>query len=408
MGNQPTKTPSKRGIIIFAVAMRFIHTHISYILGHYKGEMPLSNYLKYYFKKHPILGSRDRKLISEMAYCFYRCAKGFDNKKYSQAELIDASLLLAESNLPQLTKLISEHWQSQYGKDFEDNFIFLKEAKFDFEIDKLFTNNITFSEGINKTEWLHTMLRRPRLFIHIVPQYFAEASRLLQTAEIDYEQINDHCFAFANGTTIEKILAPKMYRIQDASSQKTAAYFKMKDTETLWDCCSGAGGKALLAKDVAPHATLCVSDVRKTILDNLAERFALYGYPIPERLILSADSALQTKKLLGERRFQHIIADVPCSGSGTWARTPEQLYFFEPATLSDFAKRQKAIANNALQYLENGGTFVYITCSVFEAENEEVLQDILAHNPQITLQQQQLINGTAMGADSMFIAVLRR
>lgn len=388
--------------------MRYIHTHINHILSHYKGEMPLANYLKSYFKKHPILGSRDRKIISEMAYCYYRCAKGFDLEKYSNAELIDASLLLAESMLPQLAKLISEHWQSQYGKEFEENFAFLKAANFNFEIEKIFENNIKFSEGINKQEWLNSTLLRPRIFIHIAPQHFAEAKRLLQTSEIDYEQINDLCLAFANGTAIEKILAPKMYRIQDASSQKTAAYFRIKGKETVWDCCSGAGGKSLLAKDAAPDATLCVSDVRKTILDNLAERFALYGYPIPERLILSADSALQTKKLLGERKFQHIIADVPCSGSGTWARTPEQLYFFEPTTLPDFSKRQKEIANNALQYLENGGTFVYITCSVFAAENEEVLQDILDNNPQLALVKSNLICGAEIGADSMFVAVFEK
>lgn len=388
--------------------MRYIHTHINHILSHYKGEMPLASYLKNYFKKHPILGSRDRKVISEMAYCYYRCAKGFEPKKYSNAELIDASLLLAESMLPPLTKLISEHWQSQYGKEFEENFAFLKVANFDFDIEKIFENNIKFSKGINKQEWLHSTLRRPRIFIHLVPQYYAEATRLIQKAEIDYEQINEYCLAFTNGTAIEKILAPKMYRIQDASSQKTAAYFYIKDKETVWDCCSGAGGKALLAKDKAPNATLCVSDVRKTILDNLAERFALYGYPIPERLILSADSALQTKKLLGERKFQHIIADVPCSGSGTWARTPEQLCFFEPTTLADFAKRQKEIANNALQYLLPGGYFTYITCSVFEAENESVVQYLLQQNPTLKLVKQKLINGLAQRADNLFVAVFEK
>ena len=387
--------------------MRYIHTHISHILSHYKGEMPLANYLKFYFKKHPIVGSRDRKIISEMAYCFYRCAKGFDNKKYSQAELIDASLLLAESNLPQLKKLISEHWQSQYSKGFDENFLFLKEAKFDFEIENIFSNGIAFSEGINRAEWLHKMLSRPRLFIRIVPQYLEMVMSLLQTAAIDLEIINDHCIAFANGTAIERILQPNTYRIQDASSQKTAAFFKIKDKETVWDCCSGAGGKSLLVKDIAPNATLCVSDIRKTILDNLAERFALYNYQIPERLILSADNALQTGKQLRARKFQHIIADVPCSGSGTWARTPEQLYFFEPQSLIDFAKRQKEIVNNAALYLQSGGYLTYITCSVFAAENEEVLQEILAKNPQLILEKMELINGTEMGADSMFAALLR-
>jgi 16S rRNA (cytosine967-C5)-methyltransferase len=109
---------------------------------------------------------------------------------------------------------------------------------------------------------------------------------------------------------------------------------------------------------------------------------------------------------LANRRFDHIIADVPCSGSGTWARTPEQLYYFDAASLHSFSQRQKEIAHNALRYLRaNGGTFTYITCSVFAEENERVVADILEKNSSIKLVQQKLINGVASGADSMFVAV---
>lgn len=386
--------------------MQYIHKHISTLLNTYKGEMPLANFLKFYFKKHPILGSRDRKILSEMAYCYYRCAKGLSPQSISLSEKIDCSLLLSESNLPHIKKVLPEHIQSLYGKDFDDNIKALHYQKIGFDFNALCANEIEFSKGINKAEWLRSMLSRPKLFIKVVPQCYEQVLTLLNDASLKFEAIGDYCIALPNGTSIEKTLSPKMYRIQDASSQQTAKFFSVKNNDSCWDCCSGAGGKSLLVKDIAPQSLLCVSDVRKSILDNLAERFQLYGYQIPERLLFSVADEHQTKSILANRTFDHIIADVPCSGSGTWARTPEQLYYFDAATLGSFTQRQKDIAHNAVKYLRpNGGIFTYITCSVFSAENEAVVADILEKNVTIKLLHQGLINGLTSGADSMFVAV---
>ena len=386
--------------------MQYIHKHISSLLSAYKGEMPLANFLKFYFKKHPILGSRDRKILSEMAYCYYRSAKGLLPQSLSLSEKINGALLLSESNLPQLKQFLPEQAQSLYGKSFEENSKALHEQKIGFNFDNLCDKAIVFSEGINKADWLRSMLSRPKLFLKVVPQYYSEVLQLLKEALLVFETFDDCGIALPNGTSVEKILSPKMYRIQDASSQQTAKFFQVQNNESCWDCCSGAGGKSLLIKDIAPRSLLCVSDVRKSILDNLAERFHLYGYPIPERLLLSVADVQQTRLVLANRRFDHIIADVPCSGSGTWARTPEQLYYFDAASLNSFSQRQKEIAHNALRYLgANGGTFTYITCSVFAEENEDVVADILEKNSSIKLVQQKLINGVASGADSMFVAV---
>ena len=391
---------------IFARQMQYIHKHIDSLLSTYKGEMPLANFLKFYFKKHPILGSRDRKILSEMAYCYYRSAKGLSPLSLSLSEKINSALLLSESNLPQVKQFLPEQIQSLYGKSFEESSKALQEQEIKFDFDRLCSKEIVFSEGINKADWLRSMLSRPKLFLKVVPQYYNEVLQLLKEALLVFETFDECGIALPNGTSVEKILSPKMYRIQDASSQQTAKFFQVKNNESCWDCCSGAGGKSLLVKDIAPRSLLSVSDVRKSILENLAERFRLYGYPIPERLLLSVADAQQTQSILTNRRFDHIIADVPCSGSGTWARTPEQLYYFDAATLCSFSKRQKEIAHNALRYLRpNGGTFTYITCSVFAEENEAVVTDILEKNSALKLVQQKLINGLTSAADSMYVAV---
>jgi 16S rRNA (cytosine967-C5)-methyltransferase len=87
---------------------------------------------------------------------------------------------------------------------------------------------------------------------------------------------------------------------------------------------------------------------------------------------------------------------------------PEQLYFFGPHLLDEINTLQLQIVPNASKYLKPGGTFYYITCSVFQQENEAVVAHLLESDPTLKLQQTQLINGLSLKADSMFIAVIKK
>jgi len=102
-----------------------------------------------------------------------------------------------------------------------------------------------------------------------------------------------------------------------------------------------------------------------------------------------------------------IIADVPCSGSGTWSRTPEQLYFFQEIKIEEYSKLQKRIASNAIPELQPGGSFVYITCSVFKKENEDVAMHI-KENFHLQLRQMEVLKGYDKKADSMFVALFEK
>jgi 16S rRNA (cytosine967-C5)-methyltransferase len=390
---------------IFAAYMQYIQNHIRTILGAYEGSLPLSHYLKAYFKKNPVLGSRDRKILTEMAYVFYRCAKGLP-PDLSVEEQVHYALLLADSHLPVVKRLLPESLQELYGQDAGIGV--LSGTGISFQTDQLFPYPVALSEGIERAQWLESLLKRPLLFIRVVERYMPEVTALLAKEGIPFEQPAPFCLSLPNGTSVEKMIPAKMYRIQDASSQQTGTYFSMGNEDSCWDCCCGAGGKSLLLKDRAPYARLLVSDVRASILDNLSERFRLYSYPAPEKIRLSAADPDETARLLGTRKFNFIIADVPCSGSGTWARTPEQLYFFDPESLGVFSERQKAITGNAIRFLNPGGTFIYITCSVFTAENEAVVNHLLESVTDIRLEHKTLINGSGKGADSMFVAVFSK
>ena len=385
--------------------LRYIWQHIHSIIDNYNGAIPLSHFLKNYFRLHPKLGSRDRKIISELIYCYYRCSKAFESD-LSLEEKIKVSLFICETSVKQTLQFLPEDWQAKKSLKLQERIDYLGGIGVNFSPDDIISFTAMLSDGIRSQEWLKSMLQQPRLFIRLRKNN-TEIRRILTDNGVDFFEVADNCFSLPNTTPVDRFLPAECYVVQDASSQKTGSYFKPKSGEKWWDCCSGAGGKSLLLKDLEPSVQLTVSDKRASILHNLSDRCKLYKHVLPQQFVLDVSDKEELNKKMSGALFDNIICDVPCTGSGTWARTPEQLYFFEETTIRDFSERQKAVSGNVVQYLKRGGRLIYITCSVFEEENEAVVNYLLK-NHQLEIEKKELINGVEIKADSMFIAVLRK
>lgn len=360
-----------------------------------------------------------------MAYCWYRAERSIDNA-LSFEDRIHATLFLCAANhkianlvLPEALKLNDTQTRQQKLNILNAFYKIPPKTKADAEYKHFLTGNSVFhfqnmwphangfSKGIDKYQWLQTMLSQPRMFIRIRRNKEAILSILSQN-DIPYQELDNNCVSLPNGSAIDKLLPEADYAVQDASSQKTGNYFRLQPKNNWWDCCSGAGGKSLLLCDKYPEVKLTVSDTRSTILHNLAQRFKLYNLPMPRQVQLDMSSKKDVADKMGSKKFNAIICDVPCTGSGTWARTPEQLYFFNPEKLKEISKLQKDIAMNAVSHLDAHGTLYYITCSVFKEENEDVVDYLLKYKHSLEVKEMHLINGSDTAADSMFIAVLQR
>ncbi len=279
---------------------------------------------------------------------------------------------------------------------------------------------VLLSVGIEVADWLRSLRHQPRLFIR-VRKNRDRVFRLLENQGLDYrreptsenEQRGADCLSLKNGAAIDKILPEEDYVVQDWASQASIqkALSLMQEhafsPQQVWDVCSGAGGKSILLKDTLPAFRLLATDIRESILHNLKMRFRTYSLTGFETKIMDGTSAQDMAQQLVGRQFDAIICDVPCSGSGTWARTPEQFHFFDPAQLGKFEALQYPIAFNAQHYLAPGGFLVYITCSVFGAENEAVVERLLRHTT-LNLIYSGIVDGMEKEADSMFVAVFRK
>ncbi len=162
--------------------------------------------------------------------------------------------------------------------------------------------------------------------------------------------------------------------IQDEASQLVALL--VGRGETILDCCAAPGGKTTLVAERNQDSMVIASDLhphRARLLRGLARR--------PNVRVVAADA----RQLPFSEAFDRILADVPCSGTGTLARNPEIKWRLTPQDLDDLQARQIAILKSALAQLSAGGRLIYSSCSLECEENESVVEAALAGSPKFSI-----------------------
>jgi|SRR6185437_11983915 len=387
----------------------YFHRYLNFaifFLENYKGEVPFHLYLKKYFALHKKHGSKDRKQISSLCYNFFRLGFGVSSTITITEKLLLATFLL-ESKPSELLQYFKPDWNEKVQLELQSK---LEVVKTVFSLEKIFPYFDDISKQINFEDFCFTFLIQPKLFIRIRPGKERSVFQKLENANISFEKISQNCLGFSNTTKITEVLkTDKEAVIQDYNSQKTLNLFTSHipnptSNISIWDCCAASGGKSILVHDLLKNIELTVSDTRKSILENLRFRFAKAGIKKYNSFVADLSVSKPIKQI--EEKFDLIIADVPCSGSGTWARTPEQLLYFTKSEILKYAELQQKIVLNAVRYLKAGGYFLYITCSVFKKENEENV-NFIQQNLNLQLIKSEYLNGYEMQADTLFTALFK-
>lgn len=382
--------------------MNYLWAHIEKIVGQYNGQSPLAIFLKNYFKQDKRLGARDRKLLTEMAYAWYRAAKSVTSS-VSFRERVQMCLWLTTRTYEMTNRMMPPEWPAQPA-GIEERISWLAEQSKAPALKLLFPYEVAFSAGIDQTHWLMHQLEQPALFLRVRVSR-AAIDEVFLRAGVIARWISADCVALPNGVDVAGLLQKDWYVIQDWASQQVARYLPTV-VGRWWDCCCGAGGKTLMATEQRPAAALWATDVRASIIKNLKERFDRYGLRQPKTAVLDAADLPAVRRHWGDQRFDVIICDVPCSGSGTWGRTPESMYFFDPERLHAYGQRQVAILQGAAAFLRPGGRILYVTCSVFRAENEDVVNRV-CRECKLTSVISELICGIELKGDSLYVHELQ-
>ena len=384
------------------------------IITAYNGDTPFAGYLKTHFAANKKFGSKDRRYISQICYCYFRTGNSMVGIDMELA--LKSALYLCNNEPGVWADLFDQNWLRDWHQSLTQRIEFVKNHIAYFNPTQIFPFVSYLSKTIDIIQFSESHLIQPDLFIRVRPGRLPNIVKAFTQAEIEYKTVTDSCFALPNGTKLEGIAElEKDYVVQDYSSQQTATIMeaakqlrKGKDASVdVWDCCAASGGKSILARDVLGNMELTVSDIRKSIIQNLAQRFERAGIRKYQSLIADLSKPINASELAG-MQFDLIICDAPCSGSGTWGRTPEQLTQFSEQQILVFQQLQQQIVQNALPKLRNNGYFLYITCSVFEAENESMIPFIESRFPFMKAIEHRVIKGYDVKADTMFVALFKK
>lgn len=170
--------------------------------------------------------------------------------------------------------------------------------------------------------------------------------------------------------------------VQDEGAQIAAALVDARPGQAVCDLCAGAGGKTLaLAADMQDSGTLVALDRDDGRLGAAGPRLARAGvHSVERRRLMGTDDPW-----IGDNagRFQRVLVDAPCSGTGTWRRHPDIRWRFSEAALTARLAEQDTLLDQAARLLQPGGRLIYTTCSLLPEENAERVAALVTAHPHL-------------------------
>ena len=219
-------------------------------------------------------------------------------------------------------------------------------------------------------------------------------------------RVDDHA-AFRDG----------LVEVQDEGSQLIALACAAGEGEKVLDLCAGAGGKALALAAAAPRAHVLGTDSNRARLSKLAPRAARAGATIETRLLNPPKELENLSDWHGAADC--VLVDAPCSGSGTWRRSPEGRWRLTPDRLERLTAAQARLLDLAAELVKPGGRLVYAVCSLLSREGAGQIQDFISRHSSWIVQETGIAAGRSDGGgrlltpghdrtDGFFVARLGR
>lgn len=334
----------------------------------FKNQRPADHIINEYTRQRKYMGAKDRRFIIDTTWAIIRrrmrlefeCGSS-DSRKILLTFLKDEDFdLLAEDSPYGLAPLSKEEkaWLKNLNENVYPSNVELECPAWLYE--KIGSRPLL--EALNHTapadlrvnlagrEEVRNRLSREGLYFAPTP-YSPYGLR-------SEERVNlKNCSAYHEG----------LVEVQDEASQLASLLADVRPEHKAVDYCAGAGGKSLaIAAMNRNEGTIQSYDVNWNRMDVIKER--------AERLGIRS---IQVMSKVEDTDYDRFIIDAPCSGSGTWRRSPDAKFRLSPEKLNQLNKIQQDLLNTAYRHTKPGGKIIYITCSILADENEIIVENFV-------------------------------
>lgn len=336
----------------------------------FKDKIPADNIINAYVRERKYIGSKDRRFITETVWKIIRNRRklvfdaGLDEPRrvlltYLQDEDFDL-LCGGEYGLAPLSKEEKE-WLKRRNEEVYPAAVeaecpdWLFDKVKDIHLLKALNEPASADLRLNKGSRARVIEQLQGEGLYFVPTPYSPIG--IRSAE----RVNlNNCVAYKEG----------VIEVQDEASQLAAILADVRPEHKIIDYCCGAGGKSLtMAFLMNRQGKIQIHDINRSRLE-----------AVKERAVRLDVKNLEIIEEVGDRDYDRFVVDAPCSGTGTWRRSPDAKYRLTPETLKELNKTQAELLEKAFNHIHRDGRVVYITCSILRDENEDIIEAFLSRH----------------------------
>jgi len=358
---------------------------------------PADRVMAKYFRERRYIGSKDKYAISEQFYAILR-------------QRLSLSYLLEQHNLSISTRNLAAlliHSEKQSISDYFNGDKYSPAILYQGDIDTIVS--IEFAEldsapeyiKLNVPKWIAPKLKAvlgddfesemtatnqrasTDIRVNLLKSNVQQVSELIKDNSYDFDlsSISPWGLSFKQRVALFNLKEFKQgwFEVQDQGSQLLAQLTNVKAGDRVVDFCAGAGGKTLaMAAMMENKGTIYACDVHSKRLENLTKRTKRGGVHNVRTHVLSSENDKWVKK--HKELADVVLIDAPCTGTGTWRRSPDSRWNLSQENVEDLVALQQSILQSAKRLVKPGGRLLYATCSLLNEENEQQVEHFLKNN----------------------------
>lgn len=365
--------------------------------------LPVEKALTGWARRSRFAGSKDRAAVRDHVFEALRCSRSFaalGGAGTGRGLMIGA--IRAAGDNPEMLFSGERHAPAQIS-DIETARSFASDAE-QYDIPDWLWPEFSSSLGDEAVSAANALQFRAPVHLRVNSRKsnVAQAIRLLAADGITAHShpASDTALEVSDGA--RKIAQSQVYmdglvELQDAASQAVVSFLDLRPGMRVLDYCAGGGGKTL-ALAASPGVEVFAHDVNPGRMRDLPSRAERAGVRV---------QMLESNTLAQHGPFDVVLADAPCSGSGSWRRAPAGKWSLTEARLRELTSIQATILTQIAPLVRDDGIMAYATCSMLNVENGAIVDGFLEYNPNWheTVRKSWLVSH---GTDGFFTAHLTR